>query len=124
MQKYEIFQRGKCLILYSLILIFLAFFISIISNFVYSDVLLILGIIFSIIGGFSISGGFHIGNGINTLGQSNSQYVSKTNLEMVHHEKESLDRANNALRTTIFDVKFHSAELMLSGILCIIISLS
>ncbi|WP_024615788.1 hypothetical protein [Clostridium sp. Ade.TY] len=123
MQKYEVFQRCKCLIIYFLILISLSFFISVIANYIYSDVLLILGIIFSIIGGFSIYDGTHIGNGINTLGQSNSQYVSQANLEMTHHEKESLDRANNALRTTIFDVKFHSVELMLSGILCIIISL-
>lgn len=123
LKKYEILQRGKCLILYLLILLVIAFFIEIITGFLYTDIFLIIGLIASIIGGFSLYGGAHIGNGINTLGQSNSQYVSQANLEITHHEKEALDRANNALRTTLIDVRFHSLEIMLSGIILIIISI-
>lgn len=122
-KKYELFQRGKCLFLYLLILLVIAFFITIITDFIYADVFLILGLITSIIGGFSLYGESHISSGINSLGQSNSQYVSRADLEITHHEKESLDRANNALRTTLFDVKFHSFEIMLSGIIFIILSI-
>lgn len=122
-KKYELFQRGKCLFLYILILLFIAFFIKVITNFIYADVFLILGLMASIIGGFSLYGESHIDSGINFLGQSNSQYISKANLEITHYENESLDRANNALRTTLLDVKFHSFEIMLSGIILIILSI-
>lgn len=123
LKKYEILQRGKCLILYLLILLVIAFFIEIITDFLYSDIFLIIGLITSIIGGFSLYGGGHIGNDINTLGENNSQYVSQANLEITHHEKDALDRANDALKTTLIYVKFHSLEIMLSGIILIIMSL-
>lgn len=105
-------------IILAIIFILIGIFISNFSGYILKDILFIEGIISVIIGVFSLTSGNSMGLSMQSLGQSNSQYVSNSNLEVTKMEKE---RKHNSIGGNVKD-SFNIISLNLGGIICLIAS--
>ncbi|MEG0238033.1 MAG: hypothetical protein RR628_00325 [Clostridium sp.] len=121
-KRFELKERLKCFIIYLLLELIIAFFISISTNILYNDVLLCIGLVPAILGCFSLYDGHSAMVELNSLSQSKSPYFSEAKLALAKRENEIL-KENRFLNSTIFDLRFHNLEVMLSGILLIIMSI-
>lgn len=88
----------------------------------FQDVLLIEGILVTIVGFFSITGGNASGINLAAMGQQSSQYASYQNLKVLEKERNLTKYHKNFTKHSIIRVTFNGLTIPLGGILIVIIS--
>lgn len=112
----------KC-VLFGVIWAFISFGISLIINkfmdYSIKDIFFVEGIILIMIGIFSSIGGDPMGLSLQSLGNSNAQYVSNANLKVAEIEKKI--NKSEARKVTI-STSLSGFSLIVGGAICIIIN--
>lgn len=122
LQRFELKEKLKSFFIYLLLELVIVFFISLITSFIYNDILLCVGLIPAIIGCFSLYDAHSAMIELNSLSQSKSPYFSEAKIALAKRENELL-KLKSSFAGSIFDLRLHSLELMLSGITLIILSI-
>lgn len=122
LQRFELKEKLKSFFIYLLLELVIAFFISLITSLIYNDILLCVGLVPAIIGCFSLYDAHSAMIELNSLSQSNSPYFSEAKIALAKRENELL-KLKSSFAGSIFDLRLHSLELMLSGITLIILSI-
>ncbi|AIY83948.1 hypothetical protein U729_3011 [Clostridium baratii str. Sullivan] len=122
LQRFELKEKLKSFFIYLLLELVIAFFISLVTNFIYNDILLCVGLIPAIIGCFSLYDANSAMIELNSLSQSKSPYFSEAKIALAKRENELL-KLKSSFTGSILDLRLHSLELMLSGITLIILSI-
>lgn len=118
MDKSILKNIGKCAIfciIWAIILFGVAAAITTFKGYALKDILFVEGIIFVIIGVFSLLEGNPMGLSIQGLGQNNSQYISNANLEVAKIEKNK--NTKNSIRLGL-----NAVALVIGGVLILLIS--
>ena len=103
-------------LLWFIILVILALLIVNFKKYNFNDVLFIEGMILVVIGVLSSLGGNPMGLSLQSLGQMNSQYVAKANLEVSKREK-----SKTSLKTTL-SISLSMAAFVIGGLISILAS--
>ncbi|MPQ43916.1 hypothetical protein [Clostridium tarantellae] len=111
----------KCIlfgILWFILLFIIALIILKLTNYALNDILFIEGILFIIIGVLSSLGGNTMSLSLQSMGETNSQYISNANLEITKLEKE---KTKGTLKN-FFSTSISMLSFVIAGILCIVVN--
>jgi len=100
------------------LLVLIGLVVTNITKYNFKDVIFSEGMIVVLLGVFSSIGGNPLGLSFQAMGQNNSQYVSKANLEISKMEKDKIGDSNK----TNIKFGFSTISLIIGGVICIIIN--